>query len=76
MERPSGLIANYKHHNTLKVLINVTPQGVISFISKAYSGRASGKYLIGKSGLLRKLLPGDIILADRSLDVADKVGFH
>lgn len=35
MERPSGLIANYKHHNALKFLIDVTPQGVISFISKA-----------------------------------------
>ena len=41
IERPSSLIAramtwsNYKHHNTVKFLIGITPQGVISFISKA-----------------------------------------
>ena len=40
IERPSSLIAtamtwsNYKHHNTVKFLIGVTPQGVISFISE------------------------------------------
>ena len=41
IERPSSLIAramtwsNYKHHNTVKFLIGITPQGVISYISKA-----------------------------------------
>lgn len=42
IERPSDLKAraqtwsNYKHHNTLKLLISITPQGTISFISKAW----------------------------------------
>ena len=72
-ERPSSLIAramtwsNYKHHNTVKFLIGVTPQGVISFISKAWGGRVSDKYLTENSGLLRKLLPGDIVFADGAL---------
>ena len=72
-ERPSSLIAramtwsNYKHHNTVKFLIGVTPQGVISFISKAWGGRVSDKYLTDNSGLLRKLLPGDIVFADGAL---------
>ena len=45
IERPSSLIAqamtwsNYKHHNTVKFLIRITPQGVISFISKAWGAR-------------------------------------
>ena len=48
-EIPSSLIAramtwsNYKHHNTVKFLIGVTPQGVISFISQAWCGRVSDK---------------------------------
>lgn len=72
-ERPSSLIAramtwsNCKHHNTVKFLIGVTPQGVISFISKAWGGRVSDKYLTDNSGLLRKLLPGDIVFADGAL---------
>ena len=43
-DRPSSLIAramtwsNYKHHNTVKLLIGITPQGVISFLSKAWGG--------------------------------------
>ena len=72
-KRPSSLIAramtwsNCKHHNTVKFLIGVTPQGVISFISKAWGGRVSDKYLTENSGLLRKLLPGDIVFADGAL---------
>ncbi|CAH3173695.1 unnamed protein product [Porites evermanni] len=81
-ERPSSPIAramtwsNYKHHNTVKFLIGVTPQVVISFISKAWGGRVSDKYLTENSGLLRKLLPGDIVLADKGFDIADSVGFY
>lgn len=81
IERPSSLLAramtwsNYKHHNTIKFLIGVTPQGVIFFISKAWGGRVSDKNLTEHSTLLRKLLPGDIVLADRGFDIADSVGF-
>ena len=80
IERLSSLIAramtwsNYKHHNTLKFLIGITPQGVISFICKAWGGRVSDKHVTENSGILRKLLPGDIVLADRGFDIADSVG--
>ncbi|PFX32996.1 hypothetical protein AWC38_SpisGene2096 [Stylophora pistillata] len=82
IERPSSLIAramtwsNYKHHNTVKFLIGITTQGSISFISKAWGGRVSDKYLTENCGILRKLLPGDIVLADRGFDIADSVALQ
>ena len=44
IERPSNLLAraqtfsSYKHHNTIKILIGITPQGTISFVSEAWGG--------------------------------------
>ena len=82
IERPSNLLARavtwstYKHHNTAKFLIGITPQGVVSFISDAWGGRVSDKYLTEHCGILSNLLPGDIVLADRGFDIADSVGIH
>ena len=39
-------------------------------------GRVSDKHLTENCGLLNKLLPGDIVLADRGFDIADSVGFY
>lgn len=79
IERPTALLpgaqtwSNYKHHNTIKYLIGVTPQGSIAFISKGWGGRTSDVHLTENSGLLEKLLPGDIVLADRGFTIEDTV---
>lgn len=78
-ERPSNVLAKaqswsqYKH-NTVKFLIGITPQGSLSFISNAWGGRSSDKFITENSGFLSKLLPGDIVLADRGFDVAESIG--
>ncbi|XP_044058221.1 uncharacterized protein LOC122878841 [Siniperca chuatsi] len=78
-ERPSNLMAHaqsfshYKGTHTMKYLIGITPQGLISFISKGWGGRASDKHITENCGLL-KLLPGDLVLADRVFDIKDSVG--
>ena len=80
IEQPSNLLAractwsSYKHHNTIKLLIGITPQGVVSYISQAWGGRVSDKYITENCGILSKLLPGDVVLADRGFDIADSVG--
>jgi len=57
VDRPSSLLAraatwsSYKHHNTAKFLIGIAPQGVVSFISKAWGGRMSDKYLTEHWGI-------------------------
>ena len=82
IERPSNLLAraqtfsNYKHHNTAKVLIAITPQGSICFTSKAWGGRTSDKYLTEKRGLLNNLKPGDLIMADRGFTISESVGMY
>ena len=63
--------SSYKHHNTVKFLIGVTSQGVISFVSKAWGGRTPDKHLTDNCGIMKYLLPGDVILGDRDFDIGD-----
>lgn len=66
--------SSYKHHNTLKFLIAITPQGTISFISRAYCGRCSDQFIVEDSKFLGFLLPGDVVLADGGFTIETAVG--
>uniref|UniRef100_A0A9J7ZF00 THAP-type domain-containing protein n=2 Tax=Cyprinus carpio TaxID=7962 RepID=A0A9J7ZF00_CYPCA len=80
IERASNLktrvqtFSHYKHQHTLKYLIGITPRGSISFISQGWEGHVSDKHVTENSGLLNKLLPGDLVLADHGFDIRDSVG--
>ena len=49
IETPSSLDteaqcwSDYKHHCTIKFLVSITPNGMISYVSPCYGGRASDK---------------------------------
>lgn len=82
IERPSNLLArsqtfsNYKYHNTVKVLIGITPQGSVCFTSKAWGGQTSDKYLTERCGLLDNLKAGDLVLADRGFTIRESVALY
>lgn len=71
IERPTALKArcqtysSYKRHNTLKVLIGISPSGSVIFLSEIWGGRASDKKITTESGIMDKFLPGDVVMADR-----------
>ncbi|KAM9342299.1 uncharacterized protein KZ484_014942 [Pholidichthys leucotaenia] len=67
---PQGLRTT---HNMLKYLIGVAPQGVVTFVSRGVVGNVSDKSLAEGCGLLCKLLPGDVVLASRDLDIGESV---
>lgn len=79
IDRPSNMMAraqtwsSYKHHNTAKYLIAVTPQGTVSFISRGWGGRVSDKHLTANCQFMDKISHGDVILADRGFDIRELV---
>ena len=77
ISRPSNLMAraqtysNCKNHNTVKILVVVIPQGSISFALNAWGGRTFDKFLTDSCGILKKLLPGDLVMADQGFTIQE-----
>ena len=75
IEMPSSLrsqsktYSNYKHHNTAKGLVGISPSGMITFVSDLYSGRRSDKEATKDCGILSLLEENDSIMADKGFDI-------
>nr|XP_055051016.1 uncharacterized protein LOC129436797 [Misgurnus anguillicaudatus] len=82
IDRPNNLTAraqtwsNYKHHNTVKYLVGITPAGAISFLSPGFGGQVSDKELTLKSGFFELLEPKDEILADRGFLIREDLAAY
>ena len=57
--------------NTFKGLVEISPDGVITFVSSLYPGAISDKELTRQSGFLDLLESGDSVMADRGFDIED-----
>ena len=68
--------SDYKHHNTLKYLVAIAPDGLISFISVSWGGRTTDRYIVQQSGFLDRLDPGDLVLADRGFTIQEDLLFR
>lgn len=67
--------SHYKGVHTAKVLVGVSPGGLITFISNGFGGRASDKACVEKSAVLNKLDSfEDDIMVDKGFHVDDKCG--
>ena len=73
MSQQNAAYSSYHGMNSLKVLVGVAPNAVITFVSKLYPGSISGKAIAQESGLLNHLTSGDMILADKGFLIQDIV---
>jgi hypothetical protein len=75
-EEQGNLYSSYKHHCTFKVLIGIAPNGTIIFVSDAYEGAISDKEIFVQSQLAQRLIPGDMVMADRGFVIKDHLFDH
>lgn len=77
IERASCLIAqnltfsSYKHHTTVKFFISITPTGEVNFVSRAWGGKVSDRYITEHCGFLDLVDEGDLALADKGFKIGD-----
>ena len=75
IETPKGLKnqrltwSNYKHHNTLKILVCIASNSSIIFTSKAYCGSISDKALTRDCKYLDMVEPYSQLMADKRFNI-------
>ena len=57
--------SNYKHHNTAKGLVGISPSAAVTFVTDLYAGRSSDKQITNDCGILKLLEDGDSVMADK-----------
>ena len=65
--------SDYKHHNTIKFLIGISPSGFITFLSDCYGGRASDKFITSDSGFYDLIERDDEVMADKGFQIKEEL---
>ena len=71
MRSQAATYSNYKHHNTAKGLLGITPSGAVSFVADLFVGRTSDKKATLEFGIYKLLEEGDSIMADKGFQIED-----
>ncbi|XP_046384508.1 uncharacterized protein LOC124154677 [Ischnura elegans] len=61
--------SHYKGRHTVKYMVGISPDGVISKVSGVYGGKASDKLIFLDSGVAGLCEPGDAVMADKGFFV-------
>ena len=63
--------STYKHKNTVKSVVTMTPGGLISNVTSTYGGSTSDRQVIERSNFFKMCDPGDSIMVDKGFDIQD-----
>ena len=63
--------SDYKHHQTMKILVSIMPCGTFNFVSEGWGGRTSDVAVTPMSGFYDNLEYGDEVMADRGFTIAE-----
>ena len=67
----SDTYSSYKSHNTAKGLVDISPNGAVTFVSELYGEHCSDKTIVEDCGILELLEEGDSVMADIGFEVQD-----
>ena len=67
----SQTYSSYKHKNTFKALVAISPNGAFTYVSNLWGGNVSDRYITQNSGFLDLIRPGDEVMADRGFPIRD-----
>ena len=68
--------SQYKHHNTAKILVAITPNSFITFVSKAYPGSISDKKITNLSKFLEIPPMYSVVMADKGFNIDEECTNH
>lgn len=69
LDKQANCYSSYKGRHTIKFVTGVAPNSSVVFCSKAYPGSTSDVAIIEHCKVLDKLIPGDLVLADKGFTI-------
>lgn len=64
--------SHYKGRHTLKVLIGVSPSGLITYVSPFFGGKASDKFIFNTTKILDNCHEGESIMVDKGVRIEEE----